>query len=154
MNPLKRLGVWGVHVLGWLPEEGAKGTGTEKPVPAKNKVTANVVLIAVITLVEYVLGFSPIVFLVAAACIVGLALGLHYRTKPNLTANRVVYIGLFACWEGLALFFGLSIALVKTGLLPPTFEVEVSIIAASLVLGGATGDWVGRRRRYRPLNLP
>lgn len=148
------MGVWGIHVLGWLPEEGAKGTGPERPVPGKNKVIANAVLIAAITLVEYALGLSPIVFLVAAVCIIGLALGLHYRTKPNLTANRVAYIALFACWEGLALFFGLSILFVNTGILPQTFGVELSITATSLVIGGATGDWLGRRRGYRAPNLP
>ena len=82
----------------------------------------------------------------------GLALGYYFRVRPNITANRVAYIGLFACWEGLALFFGLSILLVNTGILQRTLEVELSIIAASLVIGGATGDWVGRRRGYRMPN--
>jgi len=154
MNPLKRLGVWGNHVLGWLPETEAKGTSHARPIPGRNKVIANAALIAAITLVEYALGFSPVVFLVAAACIIGLALGLHYRTKPNLTANRVVYIVLFACWEGLVVFFGLSILLVNTGILAQSFTAELAIIAVSLVVGGATGDWVGRRRGYRALNLP
>ena len=38
MNPLKRLGAWGNHVLGWLPEEEAKVAGPAKPVPARDKV--------------------------------------------------------------------------------------------------------------------
>ena len=38
MNPFKRLGAWGNHVLGWLPEEEAKVPPPVKPVPARDKV--------------------------------------------------------------------------------------------------------------------
>ncbi len=40
MNPFKRLGVWGNHLLGWLPEAEAKVGSPVKPVPAEDKVVA------------------------------------------------------------------------------------------------------------------
>ena len=38
MNPFRRLGAWGNHILGWLPEEGAKVPTPVKPVPARDEV--------------------------------------------------------------------------------------------------------------------
>lgn len=105
-------------------------------------------LIAAVTVVLYWLGFSAYVFLSAAVGITGLALGEHYRRKPNITANRVAYIMLFACWVGLVVFFVLSAIFIKSGMLQPSALGVVIFAVMGLVVGGAIGDWVGRRRGY------
>jgi hypothetical protein len=94
------------------------------------------------------LGFSAYVFLGGAILITGIALGEHNRSKPNITANRVAYIMLFACWVGLAIFFVLSILLIHTWILQPSVSEVVTFAVTGLVIGGATGDWVGRRRGH------
>lgn len=119
-----------------------------------NRVIAYSMLIAAVTVVLYALGFSAIVFLVAAAGITGLALGEHYRRKPNINANRVAFILLFACWVGLAVFFLLSVLFVNTGILQPSILEVVIFAVTGLVIGGAIGDWVGRRRGYKNPNWP
>jgi hypothetical protein len=105
-------------------------------------------LIVAVTAVLYVLGFTVYVFVADVVGIAGLALGEHYRRNPNTTANRVAYILLFACWVGLALFFLLSLLLINTGILQPSVFEEVTFEASGLVIGGAIGDWVGRRNGY------
>ena len=105
-------------------------------------------LIVAVTAVLYVLGFTVYVFVADVVGIAGLALGEHYRRNPNITANRVAYILLFACWVGLALFFLLSLLLINTGILQPSVFEEVTFEASGLVIGGAIGDWVGRRNGY------
>ena len=105
-------------------------------------------LIVVATVVLYRLGFSTYVFLGDAILITGIALGEHYRRRPNVTANRAVYIILFACWVGLAIFFALSILLINTGILQPSVLGVVLFAVIGLAAGGAVGDWVGRRRGY------
>jgi hypothetical protein len=106
------------------------------------------VLIVGGTVAVYWLGFSAVAFLVAAAGITGLALGEHYRRRPNITANRVAYIMLFACWVGLAVFFLLSVLFIKSGMLQPSVLGVVTFAFTGLVVGGGIGDWVGRRRDY------
>jgi len=106
------------------------------------------VLIAVVTVVLYWLGFSAYVFLSAAVGITGLALGEHYRRKPNIRANRVAYIMLFACWIGLVVFFLLSLIFIKSGVLQPSALGVVIFAVMGLVVGGAIGDWVGKQRGY------
>jgi len=106
------------------------------------------VLIVAVTAVLYGLGFSPYVFLGDAILITGVALGEHYRRKTNIKANRVAYVMLFACWVGLAVFFLLSILFINTGILQPSMLEVVTFAVAGLVIGGAIGDWVGRRRGY------
>jgi hypothetical protein len=105
-------------------------------------------LIVAATVVLYWLGFSAAVFLAAAVGITGIALGEYYRRRPNIKVNRAAYIMLFACWVGLAIFFLLSILLISTGRLRPSLLEEVAFEVTGLVIGGATGDWVGRRRGY------
>ena len=105
-------------------------------------------LIVGVTVVFYALGFSAWGVLVAAVGVSGLALGEHYRRKPNIKANRTVYIALFACWVGLAIFFLLSILLIDTGILQPSLSEEVAFEVTGWAVGGALGDWVGRRRGY------
>jgi len=105
-------------------------------------------LIVAATVVLYWLGFSTYVFLGDAILITGIALGEHYRRRPNVTANRAVYIILFACWVGLAIFFLLSILLINTGILQPSVLGVVLFAVIGLAVGGAVGDWVGRRRGY------
>jgi hypothetical protein len=117
---------------------------------AKNIVVAFSVLIAAVAVVLYILGLSAVVvFVVAAVGITGLATGPHFRSKPNIKANRVGYIMLFACWVGLAIFFLLSALFVGTRILQPSVLEVVAFAVTGLVIGGATGDWVGRRRGYR-----
>jgi hypothetical protein len=106
------------------------------------------VLIVASTVILYGLGFSAYIFLGDAVLITGIALGEHYRRKPNIKANRVAYITLFACWVGLAIFFLLSILLINTGIIQPSVLEVVTFAATGLVIGGAIGDWVGRRRGY------
>jgi hypothetical protein len=106
------------------------------------------VLIVAATVALYWLGFSIFVFLSAAVGIAGIALGEHYRRKPNITANRVAYIMLFACWVGLVVFIVLSAIFVKSGILQPSVLEVVIFAIVGLVVGGAIGDWVGRRRGY------
>jgi len=106
------------------------------------------VLIMAVTVVLYWLGFSAVVFLSDAILITGIALGEHYRRKPNITANRAVYIILFACWVGLAIFFLLSILLINTGILQPSESGVVLFVIIGLAVGGEVGNWVGRRRGY------
>ena len=105
-------------------------------------------LIVAATVVLYWLGFSTYVFLGDAILITGIALGEHYRRRPNVTTNRVVYIILFACWVGLAIFFLLPILLINTGILQPSVLGVVLFAVIGLAVGGAVGDWVGRRRGY------
>jgi xanthosine utilization system XapX-like protein len=93
-------------------------------------------------------GFIAYSVLIAAVGITGLALGEHYRRRPNITANRVAYIMLFACWVGLAVFFVLSAIFIKSGMLQPSPLGVVMFAVMGLVVGGAIGDWVGRRRGY------
>lgn len=102
----------------------------------------------------YVLGSPAWVFAIAAFLIAAFLLGQYYRRTPNLKVNRVAYIGLGACWGGLAIFFGLSALFIRTGMLPPTLGEELTFIVVSVAAGGAIGDWVGRRRGYVAPNLP
>jgi small-conductance mechanosensitive channel len=107
------------------------------------------VLIMAVTVVLYWLGFSAVVFLPAAIGVAGLALGEHYRHKPNIMANRVAYVMLFAFWVGLAVFLLLSALFVNSGMLQPS-ALGVAVFAiVSLAVGGAVGEWVGRRRGYQ-----
>jgi hypothetical protein len=105
-------------------------------------------LIVAATVVLYWLGFSAVVFLAAAVGITGVALGEHYRRRPNIAANRVAYIMLFACWVGLAVFFLLSVLFIKSGMMQPSVLGVVIFAFTGLMVGGAIGDWVGRRRGY------
>jgi hypothetical protein len=105
-------------------------------------------LIVAATVVLYWLGFSAIVFLASVVGITGLALGEHYRRTPNITANRVAYIMLFACWIGLAIFFLLSVLFIKSGVLQPSALGVMTFAIIGLVVGGGIGDWVGRQRGY------
>ena len=38
MNPLKRVGIWANHVLGWLPEEGAGSASTSPAIRLRENV--------------------------------------------------------------------------------------------------------------------
>jgi len=105
-------------------------------------------LIVAATVVLYWLGFSTYVFLGDAILITGIALGEHYRRRPNIAVNRAAYIVLFACWVGLAVFFLLSVLFVKSGMLHPSALGVATFAIIGLVVGGAIGDWVGRRRGY------
>ena len=105
-------------------------------------------LFAAFTVVLYWLGFSAVVFPTAAVGITGLALGEHYRRKPNIRVNRVAYITVFACWVGLAVFWLLSALFINRGILQPSVWGVVMFAVTGLAVGGAIGDWVGRRRGY------
>ena len=105
-------------------------------------------LIVAATVVLYWLGFLAYVFLGDAILVTGIALGEHYRRRPHITANRVVYIILFACWVGLAVFFLLSALLFRSGMMQPSVLGVVTFAIIGLVVGGAIGAWVGRRRGY------
>jgi len=105
-------------------------------------------LIVAATVVLFWLGFSGVVFLSAAVGITGIALGEHYRCRPKITANRVAYIMLFACWVGIALFLLLSAIFINTGIMQPSFAGVVTFAVTGLVIGGAIGDGVGRRVGY------
>ena len=109
-------------------------------------------LIVAATVVLYWLGFSTYVFLGDAILITGIALGEYYRRRPNTKANRAAYIMLSACWVGLAVFFLLSALFVRSGMLQPSgfggILGVVTFAIIGLVVGGAIGDWVGRRRGY------
>lgn len=105
-------------------------------------------LIVAATAVLYWLGFSTYVFLGDAILVTGIALGEHYRRRPSIAANRAAYIMLFACWIGLAVFFLLSALFVRSGMLQPSALGVVTFAIIGLVVGGAIGDRVGRRRGY------
>jgi len=94
-------------------------------------------LIVAATVVLYWLGFSAVVFLAAVVGITGIALGEHYRSRPNITANRVAYIMLFACWVGLAVFFLLSVLFIKSGMMQPSVLGVMIFAFTGLVVGGA-----------------
>lgn len=117
----------------------------EKP---KSNIALIVFLVAV-AVVFYALGFPSWVFAVAALLVGATLLGDYYRRKPNVNVNRAMYILMFASFVGLAIFFALSAALVKTGLVQPSAQEVVVFAAIGLVIGGELGDLIGKRRGYR-----
>ena len=114
--------------------------------PAKRN--AVVALIIASSVLLYALGDPAWVFAIAALLVAAFLLGQYYRRKPNLAVNRIVYIGLGTTWIGLAIFFGLSLLFVKTGILQPTLADELTFIATGVIVGGLIGDWIGRRRGF------
>ena len=112
----------------------------------------NAVIIAIIAIsvALYSSGSPPSVFAVAALLVFAYLLGQYFRKKPSITFWRAAYILLFSCWIGLAIFFALSALLVRTGIVQPSVTAVVVFAGGGLAIGGAIGDWVGRRRGYRP----
>lgn len=114
----------------------------------------NAVILAIIgvSVALYMTGSPPWVFAIAALLVFAYLLGQRFRRSPRVAVWRVAYILLFSCWVGLAIFFLLSAIFVKTGIVQPSVTVVVVFAGVGFVTGGAIGDWVGRRRGYRPPN--
>jgi low temperature requirement protein LtrA len=120
----------------------------------KRKLVAYSLSFVALAAVLYALGIPSYVFLLAFGGIAGLALGEHFRSKPNIRANRVAYIILFACWVGLVVFFVLSAIFIESGMLQSSVLGVVTFALTGLVVGGVIGDWVGKRRNYKVPNWP
>jgi hypothetical protein len=110
-----------------------------------------VIAILAISVALYVMGSPPSVFAIALLFIFVGLLGQYLRRKPHTTVMRLAWIGLFATWVGLLIFFALSALFVNTGIVQPSVTAIAVFGGAGFAIGGAIGDWVGRRRGYRPV---
>ena len=85
-----------------------------------------------------------------------LAVGLGYRmrTKPNLTFNRAMYIGIGAVVLGFMLWGGLTVILNATGIrwlidqTIPDGILAITTLILCYITGAFIGDLIGKRRDY------
>lgn len=126
-------------------------TDTAVRAKQRKRLVSYSIIIAALAAALYALGAPGLVFLPTSAAIVALALGERFRSKPNVSVARVMYIALFAAWVGLAIFFGLSAAVAKAGLLEKVpFPLIFGLVTVpGVVLGGVIGDRIGKQRNYR-----
>ena len=103
----------------------------------------------VISVALYATGTPFWVFAIAFLTIFAYLLSRYSGREPGIAVWRSAYVTLFACWVGVAIFFGLS-ALVRIGTLPPSVTSVAVLGGGGLVMGNAIGDWVGRRWAYVP----
>lgn len=106
--------------------------------------------IMIVSMALYATGTPSWVFAVAILMTYAFLLNRYSKGSPGFTVWRFAYVTLFACWAGVAIFFGLSALLAGIRDAPPSVMSVALFGGTGLAIGGLIAPRLGRRRGYVP----